>query len=139
MKIPSAYTRRKARIEIIPLIDIVFFLLATFVMVSLSMIKNNGIPVNLPEAGTAQKQEQKKSAIALTVTDQNFIYVDKEKVSLSDLPSRLKKLKKSDPDLQIVIHGDKQALFGTAVQVLDEVRQQGIAKVAIQTSSKSAS
>lgn len=57
MKIPLPTTRRKARIEIIPLIDVVFFLLATFVMVSLSMIKNQGIRVNLPSAVTGTPQE----------------------------------------------------------------------------------
>ncbi len=55
MKIPSPRAARKARIEIIPLIDIIFFLLATFVMMSLSMIKNRGIPVNLPVASSGRR------------------------------------------------------------------------------------
>ena len=59
--------RKKARIQIIPLIDIMFFLLATFVMVSTSMIKNKGISVNLPVAETGQKEARKNYA-SLSVT-----------------------------------------------------------------------
>ena len=57
MKITSPVSRKKARIEIIPLIDIMFFLLATFVMVSMSMVKNQGIAVNLPKASTSAAQQ----------------------------------------------------------------------------------
>ncbi|MGB8466262.1 MAG: biopolymer transporter ExbD, partial [Terrimicrobiaceae bacterium] len=73
MKIPSPRATRKARIEIIPLIDIIFFLLATFVMMSLSMIKNRGIPVNLPVASSGVAQERKDYA-AITVTAEGVLY-----------------------------------------------------------------
>lgn len=132
MKIPSPVQRRRARIEIIPLIDIVFFLLATFVMVSLSMVKNQGISVNLPAASTSTPQDRKVFT-TLTVTEEGFLYLDKEKISLTDLPARLKRMKQSEPDLKIFIHGDEKAYFGSAVQVLDEVRKLGISKVALQT------
>lgn len=132
MRIPSVSHKRRARIEIIPLIDIVFFLLATFVMVSLSMIKNQGISVNLPVASTSTPQERKVFT-TLTVTEEGFLYLDKEKISLPDLPARLKALKETDPGLKIFIHGDAKAYFGSAVQVLDEVRKLGISKVALQT------
>ncbi|MBI4027836.1 MAG: biopolymer transporter ExbD [Verrucomicrobia bacterium] len=61
MKIPSLNAKRKARIEIIPLIDIMFFLLATFMMVSLSMVKNLAVPVHLPKAATSAPEERKNS------------------------------------------------------------------------------
>lgn len=57
-KIPSPRSNKRARIEIIPLIDIIFFLLATFVMVSLSMVQNRGIPVTLPAAATGAPQAE---------------------------------------------------------------------------------
>ncbi len=137
MKIPSPSHRKRARIEIIPLIDIVFFLLATFVMVSLSMIKNQGIAVNLPSAATSTAQERKVFT-TLTVTEEGFLYLDKEKIPLSDLAGRLKQLKASDPELKVFIHGDEKANFGSAVKVLDEVRKQGITKVALQTGQEPA-
>jgi hypothetical protein len=67
MNVPSPRSGKKARIEIIPLIDIVFFLLATFVMVSMAMIKNQGVSVNLPVASTSAPQERKEYT-AITVT-----------------------------------------------------------------------
>lgn len=134
MKIPAISQRKRARIEIIPLIDIMFFLLATFVMVSLSMVKNNGIAVNLPVASTGAAQER-KALTTLTVTEDGTLYIDKEKISLNALPARLKALKESDPDLKVVINGDEKASFGGAVKVLDEVRKLGITKVAVQTAA----
>ena len=68
MRISNPITRRKARIEIIPLIDVIFFLLATFMMISLSMIKNQGINVNLPTARTSASQDRSKS-VTITVTE----------------------------------------------------------------------
>ncbi len=135
MRIPPVSQRKRARIEIIPLIDIVFFLLATFVMVSLSMIKNNGVTVHLPSASSATAQDRKLS-VTVTVTEGGQLYLDKEKISSSALPARLKALKEKDPDLKVFINGDEKAAFGSAVKVLDEVRRLGITRVAIQTSSE---
>jgi len=132
MKIPYQVTRKKARIEIIPLIDVVFFLLATFVMISLSMVKNQGLNVNLPVARTGTSEDRKASA-TITVTDTGDIYLNQEKLSLDLLPQRLKQLKADVPDLRVFINGDKKVYFESVIKVLDEVRAVGITKVAIQT------
>ena len=136
MKIPLPTSRRKARIEIIPLIDVIFFLLATFMMISLSMIKNQGINVNLPTARTSASEDRSKS-VTITVTETGDVYLDKEKISLSVLPQALKELKVQDPDLKVFINGDAKAYFESAIKVLDEVRVAGITKVAIQTKGPS--
>lgn len=133
---PLASVRHHARIEIIPLIDIIFFLLATFVMVSLSMIKSRGIPVNLPSAATAARQER-TSHLVVTVTESGDIYLDKQKMSLKELSSRLRKLKTQGPDVKVFINGDERAYFGSAIRVLDEVRSLGIGRVFIQTKPRS--
>lgn len=132
MKIPLPTTRRKARIEIIPLIDVVFFLLATFVMVSLSMIKNQGIRVNLPSAVTGAPQER-EVAVTVTVTKSGDIYLNQAKLTSDLLSLRLKQLKAENPDTKVLVNGDKDASFGNAIQILDEIRSSGITKVAIQT------
>ncbi|MBE7446344.1 MAG: biopolymer transporter ExbD [Planctomycetia bacterium] len=132
MKIPLPTTRRKARIEIIPLIDVIFFLLATFVMVSLSMVKNQGIRVDLPSAATGAPQER-EIAVTITVTKSGDIYLNKEKLAPDLLPQHLKQLKAENPDIRVFMNGDKEAYFGDAIQILDEVRAAGITKVAIQT------
>ena len=132
MTIPSTSGRRRARIEIIPLIDIIFFLLATFVMVSLSMVKNQGIAVALPTAATGQPQAQARSA-TVTVTEAGRLYLDRELVTFDTLPQRLETLHRQDPQLRVVFNGDALAYFGDVVKALDETRQAGIEKVAIQT------
>jgi biopolymer transport protein ExbD len=132
MIIPSPVSRKHARIEIIPLIDIIFFLLATFVMISLSMVKNQGLNVNLPSASTGVSQDR-KAAVTITVTQTNEVYLNQEKMSLDALPERLKELKDQDPDLKVFINGDSHAYFQGAITVLDKVRAAGITSVAIQT------
>ena len=72
MKIPYASAKKRGRIEIVPLIDVIFFLLATFVMVSLSMVKNQGIFVNLPRASTGAPRERgQASVVTVTVTEKS--------------------------------------------------------------------
>jgi len=132
MKIPLPVSRRKARIEIIPLIDIIFFLLATFVMVSLAMVKNQGINVNLPVARTGVAQEH-NAIVTITITESGDIYLNKEKISFDLLPQYLKQLRANNPDLKVFINGDQKVFFGEAIKVLDEIRAMGITKVAIQT------
>ena len=132
MRVPLPTARRRPRIELIPLIDVVFFLLATFVMVSLSMVKNQGIPVHLPAATTGALQER-ATAVTITLTASDELYVNKERLDRNDLSARLNQLKAAEPELRVFINGDAQALFGRAIEVLDEVRRAGITKVAIQT------
>jgi biopolymer transport protein ExbD len=133
--IPSPRSQKRARIEIIPLIDIMFFLLATFVMVSLSMVKNQGIPVRLPAATTGQAQERKDAAtISVSATGQ--LFYDKEEISLGVLRERLGQQKAAMPDFKIFINGDEDARLGLAIEVLDVARNLGISKVAFETRPK---
>ena len=131
MKIPSSAPRRP-RIEVIPLIDIMFFLLATFVMVSLSMVKNQGIAVALPKAATGQAQAPAPTA-TVTVTEAGKLYLDQEEVSVDTLPSKLERRHQQDPELRVVFNGDELAYFGDVVKALDQARKAGVDKVAIQT------
>ncbi len=132
MKLPHSYVKRKARIEIIPLIDIIFFLLATFVMVSLSMVRNEGIPVNLPSAATAAPQEHKDS-LTLSVTQNGEIFLDKLPITPDDLMIRLRLWKTQQRDPRVFIHGDENVPFKHMMKVMDTVRGAGIVKVAMQT------
>jgi biopolymer transport protein ExbD len=136
--IPSPRSNRRARIEIIPLIDIIFFLLATFVMVSLSMVKNRGIPVNLPAASTGAAQERKDSA-SISVTAKGEIYFDKQLVDAAQLDAALQALVAANPEVRLFISGDAKAEFGQAVDVLDHARRLGITKIAIETQPRTAS
>lgn len=134
MKIPSPAVRRRARIEIIPLIDIMFFLLATFIMVSLSMIKNVSVPITLPAAHSA-KADASRAPVAVTITKDGKIYWNKEETTMDAIPEKLKALAASDGDAKVFIHGDKKADFGSVVAVLDLIRQAGIKHTAIRTTT----
>ena len=131
--------RKRARIEIIPLIDIIFFLLATFIMVSLSMTKNQGVQVSLPTAGTAASlgdQQEMEKAVTLSVNGKGEVFYNKDKITIAQLPLKLQTLKATSKDPKVIINSDGTADFKNVVAVLDEVRKIGIAKVGINTEKK---
>ncbi|MFN0241942.1 MAG: ExbD/TolR family protein [Planctomycetota bacterium] len=135
----SGGSRKRARIEIIPLIDIIFFLLATFIMVSLSMTKNEGIQVALPTASSAASlgdQQEMEKAVTLSVNGKGDVFYNKDKITMAQLPVRLQSLKASSKDPKVIINSDAGADFRHVVAVLDEVRKIGIAKVGINTDKK---
>ena len=134
MNIPSPRAGRKARLEIVPLIDIIFFLLATFVMVSLSMVKNQGIAVNLPSATTSEPQERSDPA-TITLTADGTLFFNKEAVTREQLSTRLQALKAASAEPRVFVNGDAKAEFGLAIAVLDEARRLGIVKIAIETTT----
>lgn len=130
---------KRARIEIIPLIDIIFFLLATFVMVSLSMTKNQGVQVSLPSAGSSASlgdSRQMEKALTLSVTGKGEVFFNKEKITLAQLPFRLQAFKSSSRDPKVIINGDAGADFKIVVAVLDETRKSGITRVGISTDKR---
>ena len=118
MNIPSPGVRKQARIQIIPLIDIMFFLLATFLMVSLSMVKNQGVQVNVPVASTTSSQELKDYA-TISITDQGEIYYNKEKIEPDQLTLYLKSLKETYAEPKVFVNGDENANFGKVVLHVD--------------------
>jgi len=131
--------KKRARIEIIPLIDIIFFLLATFIMVSLSMTKNQGVQVALPTAGSSASlgdQREMDKAVTLSVNAKGDVFYNKEKITIAQLPLRLQTLKSSSKDPKVIINSDAGADFKHVVAVLDEARKIGIAKVGINTEKK---
>ena len=131
--------KKRARIEIIPLIDIIFFLLATFVMVSLSMTKNQGVNVQLPTAGTAASlgdQQELEKAVTLSVNEKGDLFYNKDKITLAQLPMKLQTFKNISKDPKVIVNSDGSADFKHVVAVLDEVRRIGIGKVGINTEKK---
>ncbi len=133
--IPSPRSNRRVRIEIIPLIDIVFFLLATFVMMSLSMVKNQAIPVNLPAAVTGAAQDRQNVA-SITITAAGEVFFNKQPVNTMQLETELITWRAGNSDPRVFISGDIKTEFGRAIAVLDQVRKSGISKIAIETQPK---
>lgn len=128
----SSGGKKKARIEIIPLIDVIFFLLATFVLFTLSLNKTQGVRVELPQVSTGEPRETSNSH-TVTVTDQGTLAWDKEYVNLDDFLRRLQQFKAQAPDGRILINGDENASFNAAIYVFDEARKAGFEKILIET------
>ncbi|MSU65152.1 MAG: biopolymer transporter ExbD [Opitutus sp.] len=129
--------RKKARIEIIPLIDVIFFLLATFVLFTLSLNKTEGIKVILPQSQTGEARKTEGTA-TITVTDTGSIGWDKEFITLEEFILRLKTFHLQNPDGEILINGDESALFSQVIYVFDEARKADIGKVKVETKVKAA-
>jgi biopolymer transport protein ExbD len=131
MHITSPLPKKKARIEIIPLIDIMFFLLASFMMVSLSQTHMKGIKVNLP-ANVAIPQNAPKDFVSIRVAAGSVYYIDNQPVSDDDLRGRLFRLHEANPDLKVSISAEMLAMHGDVIKALDFVRSVGIKKVGYQ-------
>jgi biopolymer transport protein ExbD len=120
---------RRARIEIIPMIDVVFFLLVFFMMASLSMAVYSGMPVSLPRASTGRDAPADSKTI--TVARDGRAYLDREPVTLEQLGATLRGLAGANPSLAVVINADEEVTHGRVVSVLDEVRAAGVGRLAI--------
>ena len=119
----------KARIEIIPMIDIIFFLLVFFMVSTLSMTINHGLPVNLPKA--ASSQQDLRETFNVTVMQDGTLFLNKEPITLTELGQQVKTGLEKDPELVVIINADDQALHGAIVSVMDEVRLAGVSRLAI--------
>jgi len=124
--------QKKARIEVIPLIDVVFFLLATFVLFTLSLTRLDGMKVQLPTAATGQPNNP-AGAITITVTEDGEMAWNSEPVTLDRFLDQLQALRLVAPHTPVLINGDARADFARAVYVFDEVRKAGIDRVEIVT------
>lgn len=129
MKLPSPVQRRHSRIEIIPLIDIMFFLLASFMMVSLQLSKTQNIKVNLPAASEAQP-DFKPDMINIAVDPSGGVWLEKKPITLPELYTTLSNRFRHDTNVPVFISGDRDTLHGAMVGVYEIVRQAGIQKVA---------
>jgi biopolymer transport protein ExbD len=137
MRFSSPIPHKKARIEIIPLIDIMFFLLASFMMVSLSQVTMKGMKVNLP-TGQSGEVQSKKDYISLSVDKDGYIYFDKEKIALEAVLPKLLQIHGVNPDAKIFIRGDREALHGNVIRVLDQIRSSGFTKLSFEIKSQAA-
>ena len=133
--------KKKARIEIIPLIDVIFFLLATFVLFTLSLSRITSLPVTLPVAQQTNVQSNPNdTTIYLQVSEDGTFYWKQgqgaaELVAASEIAPRLQDYRRTEQNARVLIRGDNKARFGAAVFVLDEVRKVGIEQVSVETIS----
>ncbi len=136
MEFVSPIPHKKARIEIIPLIDIMFFLLASFMMVSLSQVHLKGIKVNLPTGLTGDTQT-KREYVSLSVDKDGQIYFDQTKVEPNEVYEKLVEVHKNSPSAKIFIRGDRDTYHGDIIRLIEQVRAAGIYRIAFEIKSPS--
>jgi biopolymer transport protein ExbD len=124
-----SHAPRRARIEIIPMIDVVFFLLVFFMMTSLAMTIYQGLPVALPEASSGQKNAAEIASITLAKDGGSFL--NSEPVTVASLGARIRPLLAKNRELAVVVNADRQVAHARVVDVLDELRQTGVGRIAI--------
>jgi biopolymer transport protein ExbD len=135
MYVSSPIPHKKARIEIIPLIDIMFFLLASFMMVSLSQVHMKGIKVNLP-VGSSGETQSKRDYISVSVDMNGNFFFDKEEVKREEMQSRLQKVHQSSPEAKVFVRGDRDTVHGNIIQLLDMLRASGFYKISFEIKSE---
>ena len=129
MKIRSPIRRKKARLEIIPLIDIMFFLLASFMMVSLQMQKVRTLKASLPTA-TLIASTNKPDIVKLLVNRDGQVVADGQAVTFPELQNLLTNRLALNTNLPVYISGSRDATHGAMIYVLDFVKRSGIDRVA---------
>ncbi len=138
MKIGTPHSTQESAVSrIIPLIDIMFFLLASFMMVSLSQVHMKGIKVTLP-VGQKGETQSKKDYISVSVDVNGNAYFDKKEMSYDDLTKQLRTVHADNPEAKVFVRGDAGTVHGNIIKVLDILRSVGYYKIAFEIKSEAA-
>ena len=135
MKISTLRNDRKPKLMIIPMIDIIFFLLVFFMMSTLYMVEQHTIPLNLPQA-SAQTVQTEESISITVLPSGNVLFNNEEELTLPMLKKRTQLALHNNKESAFVLHSDKQAEYGKVVAILDELKLAGVTKIAIATDRK---
>jgi biopolymer transport protein ExbD len=136
MRVTSPIPHKKARIEIIPLIDIMFFLLASFMMVSLSQVHMKGMKVNLPK-GTTGETQSKKDYISVSVDRNGNWFFDKSEMTPEAMQVKLTQVHQENPEAKVFVRGDADTPHINVTRLLEELRAAGFYKIAFEIKSYS--
>jgi biopolymer transport protein ExbD len=125
---------KPVRIEIIPMIDVMMFLLVFFVLISIHVLPALGLKVALPHSANPTRIEELKR-ITITMTEDGVIYIDSERTDLQKLPEQLRALQ-AQSKIAVIIAGDEHSKLQQLVGVLDAMKQGDVAAVSIVTKPK---
>jgi len=134
MRLRSMRNEDQPQLMIIPMIDIIFFLLVFFMMSTLYMVEQNKLPINLPQASASQSDIPK--SITITIMRDGKVIYEKEEIPLDLLKRRVTLQMASQPDSSFILRGDRQAEYGKVVAVMDELKQAGARRVSVATEMK---
>jgi biopolymer transport protein ExbD len=121
MKFRRSRASKRGRIEIIPMIDVMFFLLATFMLASLAMQRLDAVKVDLP-SGQAQRMSEDQP-LTLAIDRSNRVFLNRQPVRLDEVEARVRRLLK--PDRNVIIAADDAAAQGAVVQAMLAARRAG--------------
>ena len=137
MKIPDHTDARDPSVEMLPLIDVVFLVLAAFIYASLFLTQKSGLPISLPEA--SQTESQLSDVISLAITREGSLYLDKQFLPLTELEQMLLAARIEKPDAVLLVMADREADVGRLVQVMDVTRMAGFSALTIQAKTEAKS
>ena len=129
MRLPDE-PESQAQINIVPMIDVIFSILAFFIISSMFLSKSEGLPVNLPQASTAAVQTETVK-LTISIDDEGSLMLDEQAVTLQDLEQAVRDRMKAEPVSVVVLKADKAVEHGQVVEVMDRVRRIEGAKLAI--------
>jgi biopolymer transport protein ExbD len=135
MKIRSLHTK-PPRVEMLPLIDVVFLLLVVFIYTMLSMAVHKGLPVALPISSQAQSAREKPSVVSITVRADGRVYLDKQLVPIEELTTILKAHADHNDQTGVLLFADRQLPYQSLFHVLDKIRQAGLSRINLQAESE---
>lgn len=127
---------RSPRIEMLPLIDVVFLLLVVFIYAMLSMAVHKGLSVALPTSTTVQTD--KHTLLSITVRADGAIFVNKAPVALEALVEELHRLSEADHETAVLLFADRQLPYQSLFKVLDRVQRAGLSRISLQAESEAA-
>ncbi len=130
----NPYKTKNPRIEMLPLIDVVFLLLVFFIYAMLSMAVHRGLPVVLPDSSTAKID--KKLVLSVSIKSDETIYIDKQQVTLEDLAETLKYRALNETNPGVLLFADRDISYQKLFKVLDQIQTAGIQRISLQAESE---
>jgi biopolymer transport protein ExbD len=128
------FNSKPPRVEMLPLIDIVFLLLVVFIYTMLSMAVHKGMPVTLPSG--EQVESPKPSTVTVTITADGAVFVDQQAASLETLSDMLRRKSDGDTETGVLLFADRALAYDRLFKVMDRIRQAGLHRISLQAESE---
>ena len=134
MKVKLPSTHRKSRVEMLPLIDVVFLLLVVFIYTMLSMAVHRGLNLNLPKSESAEIEKQ--VIISVSIDEKGLVYIDKQRVELEDLTETLENMTRDEKNPGVLLFADKGIPYQHLFNVLDKIKLAGLTRISLQAEAE---
>lgn len=134
MSLQKLRSDKEPKLMIIPMIDIIFFLLVFFMISTLYTVNQRNISIELPQ--TSSQEMRLEGALSIMVLSNGNVIIDGEETPLEGLQEKIKAVLLENPQTAFVLHSDAAAPYGTVVEALDELKLAGVSKLAIATKRK---